>query len=104
MSEYQYLKVEKTDGVARITLDRPKHNVLDINMMNELITELEGLLTDDELKCLVINGAGASFCAGVEVADHKQMEKLLQETEAVRGVLQVTRSRGSRQAAFRKRS
>ncbi|MGD9150556.1 MAG: enoyl-CoA hydratase/isomerase family protein, partial [Desulfobacterales bacterium] len=71
MSEYQYLKVEKTDGVARITLDRPKHNVLDIDMMNELIAELEDLATDDELKCLVINGAGASFCAGVEVADHK---------------------------------
>ena len=71
MSEYQYLKVEKAEGVARITLDRPKHNVLDINMMNELNTELEGTATDDALKCLVINGAGASFCAGVEVADHK---------------------------------
>ena len=71
MSEYQYLKVVKTEGVARITLDRPKHNVLDINMMNELNTELEELATDDALKCLVINGAGASFCAGVEVADHK---------------------------------
>lgn len=71
MSEYQYLKVEKTGGAARITLDRPKHNVLDIDMMNELIAELGGLAADDELKCLVINGAGASFCAGVEVADHK---------------------------------
>jgi cyclohexa-1,5-dienecarbonyl-CoA hydratase len=71
MSEYQYLKAEKAEGVARITLDRPKHNVLDIDMMNELIAELEGLATDDELKCLVISGAGASFCAGVEVADHK---------------------------------
>ena len=71
MSEYQYLKVEKSDGVARITLDRPKHNVLDIDMMNELIVELEVLASDEELKCLVFNGAGPSFCAGVEVADHK---------------------------------
>jgi cyclohexa-1,5-dienecarbonyl-CoA hydratase len=71
MSKYQYLEVQKADGVARIMLNRPKHNVLDIDMMNELIAELEGLATDDELKCLVINGAGASFCAGVEVADHK---------------------------------
>jgi cyclohexa-1,5-dienecarbonyl-CoA hydratase len=71
MSEYQYLKVEKSDGVERITLDRPKHNVLDIDMMNELIVELEVLASDEELKCLVFNGAGPSFCAGVEVADHK---------------------------------
>ena len=71
MSEYQYLKVEKADGVARITFDRPKHNVLDIDMMNELITELKELASDDQLKCVVLNGAGPSFCAGVEVADHK---------------------------------
>jgi cyclohexa-1,5-dienecarbonyl-CoA hydratase len=71
MSEYQYLKVEKADGVARITFDRPKHNVLDIVMMNELITELKGLVADDQLKCVVLNGEGPSFCAGVEVSDHK---------------------------------
>jgi cyclohexa-1,5-dienecarbonyl-CoA hydratase len=71
MSEYQYLKVKKTDGVARITFNRPKHNVLDLQMMNELITELKGLVADDQLKCVVLNGEGPSFCAGVEVSDHK---------------------------------
>jgi cyclohexa-1,5-dienecarbonyl-CoA hydratase len=71
MSDYQFLKVEKADGVARITFDRPKHNVLDIQMMNELITELKGLIADEQLKCVVLNGAGPSFCAGVEVSDHK---------------------------------
>lgn len=71
MSDYQHLKVEKADGVARITFDRPKHNVFDIKMMDELITELKVLVADDQLKCLVLNGAGASFCAGVEVGDHK---------------------------------
>jgi cyclohexa-1,5-dienecarbonyl-CoA hydratase len=71
MSEYQHLKVEKADGIARITLDRPKHNVLNIEMMNEIITELKVLISEDGLKCLVFNGAGLSFCAGVEVSDHK---------------------------------
>jgi cyclohexa-1,5-dienecarbonyl-CoA hydratase len=71
MSEHQYLKVAKADGVARITFDRPKHNVLNIEMMNELNATLGELVGDDELKCLVLNGAGPSFCAGVEVGDHK---------------------------------
>ncbi len=71
MSEYRYLKATKADGVARITFDRPKHNVLNIEMMNELIAELKALVADDGLKCLVFNGAGPSFCAGVEVGDHK---------------------------------
>ncbi len=63
--------VEKKEGVARITLARPKHNVMNIEMIHQLNRELERLLEDKELKCLVLLGQGPSFCAGVEVGDHK---------------------------------
>jgi cyclohexa-1,5-dienecarbonyl-CoA hydratase len=59
------------NGVARITFSRPKHNVLNIEMMNELIGVLEKLTIDQNLKCVVIAGEGPSWCAGVEVGDHK---------------------------------
>jgi cyclohexa-1,5-dienecarbonyl-CoA hydratase len=71
MSELKHHKVEITEGVARIFFARPKHNVLNIEMMNELITQLEGLIADNEIKCVVILGEGPSWCAGVEVGDHK---------------------------------
>ncbi len=71
MADLKYLQVDNTDGVARITLARPKHNVLDIEMMNELNGQLEVLLADPDLKCVVLLGDGPSWCAGVEVADHK---------------------------------
>jgi cyclohexa-1,5-dienecarbonyl-CoA hydratase len=71
MPNLKYLQVDNTDGVARITLARPKHNVLDIEMMNELNGQLEMLLADQALKCVVLLGDGPSWCAGVEVADHK---------------------------------
>jgi cyclohexa-1,5-dienecarbonyl-CoA hydratase len=71
MVEPKSIKLEKANGVARITFNRPKHNVLDIGMMKELNGELETLLDDDDLKCLVILGDGPSWCAGVEVSDHK---------------------------------
>lgn len=71
MAEPKFLKTENDGQVAKIILDRPKHNVLDIPMMEELNTELEKIAADDELKCVVITGEGKSFCAGVEVADHK---------------------------------
>ena len=71
MADPKFLKVENDGQVAKITLDRPKHNVLDIPMMDELNGELEKIAADDDLKCLVITGQGKSFCAGVEVADHK---------------------------------
>ncbi len=70
MADPKFLKIENDGQVARIILDRPKHNVLDIPMMNELNLELEKIAADDALKCVVITGEGRSFCAGVEVADH----------------------------------
>jgi len=71
MPDLKYLKVDHTDGVARITLARPKHNVLNIEMMNELNGQLEILLSEQALKCVVLLGEGPSWCAGVEVADHQ---------------------------------
>jgi len=71
MPDLKYLKVDHTDGVARITLARPKHNVLNIEMMNELNGQLEMLLSEQALKCVVLLGEGPSWCAGVEVGDHQ---------------------------------
>ena len=71
MAELKFIRIESSGGVARITLARPKHNVLNIEMMQELIAELEKLQADRELKCVIIGGEGPSWCAGVEVGDHK---------------------------------
>jgi cyclohexa-1,5-dienecarbonyl-CoA hydratase len=71
MAELKNLILEKKDGVARLTLDRPKHNVLNIEMMQSFNAVIEALLADTALKCLVICGAGKSFCAGVDVGEHK---------------------------------
>jgi cyclohexa-1,5-dienecarbonyl-CoA hydratase len=71
MTQLNFIQLQKADGIARITLARPKHNVLNIDMMNELNGELDLLAVDDDLKCLVLLGQGPSFCAGVEVGDHK---------------------------------
>ncbi len=65
-----YLKIENEGGVARITFDRPKHNWINIDLMNELNAELERLVQDDELKCVVLLGEGRSWSAGVDVGDH----------------------------------
>ena len=71
MSEAKHLKLAKQDGVARITLSRAKHNVLNIEMMRELISVLEDLSGDTTLKCIVLLGEGRSWCAGVDVGEHK---------------------------------
>ena len=69
--ELTYHQLTQENGIARITFNRPKHNVLNMAMMQELTAILAELNRDAELKCVVIAAEGASWCAGVEVLDHK---------------------------------
>ena len=71
MTELTHLKFEKADAVASITLDRPKFNMMNIEMMDELNSLFGTLFQDDDLKCIVLHAEGKHFCTGVEVADHK---------------------------------
>lgn len=67
----QTIKIDKSEGITTLTFDRPKHNVFNIDMMNEFCDELESLTDDVDTKCLLIRGQGSSWCAGVDVGDHK---------------------------------
>jgi enoyl-CoA hydratase/carnithine racemase len=53
------------DGVATLTLDRPdKLNAINIPLMVELRAQLDRLAEDASIRCVVLTGAGRSFCAG----------------------------------------
>ena len=68
----QYITFEKQDGVARLTLNKPPLNVLDIAMMREINAALESLGDDASVKVLVFEAAEGSraFSAGVDVSEH----------------------------------
>jgi cyclohexa-1,5-dienecarbonyl-CoA hydratase len=68
--EGNYLSLKVTDGVARLTLDRPPVNVLNIAMLRQLEAALEQLAGDIDVRVLVLTAAGKLFSAGVDVADH----------------------------------
>ena len=70
MSDYEFLSVDVTDGIATITLNRPPLNVLHIPMMAELNAVLETMLADANLAAIVLRADGKAFCVGVDVADH----------------------------------
>jgi cyclohexa-1,5-dienecarbonyl-CoA hydratase len=69
---FQHIVFEKQDGVARLTLNKPPLNVLDIAMMREINTVLEGVDDDPSIKVLVFEAAEGSkaFSAGVDVSEH----------------------------------
>jgi cyclohexa-1,5-dienecarbonyl-CoA hydratase len=64
------LVIERTNGVARIALNAPPHNILTIPLMQELGDTLAALQCDTSAKVVVLAANGKSFCAGVDVADH----------------------------------
>ena len=71
MTDDKTILLETSDSIATLTFARPKHNVFNIDMMNLFCDTLEDLSKDSDVKCLVIKGEGSSWCAGVDVGDHK---------------------------------
>jgi cyclohexa-1,5-dienecarbonyl-CoA hydratase len=56
--------------VARVTLDRPPLNILDIGMLEELTDAVSTAGSAPGTRVVVLAGAGKAFCAGVDVKDH----------------------------------
>ena len=69
MDEYKYINFERTDGRADLTLTSLPHNLLSVEMLEEMLSALDGLRDDDTLKVLLIRGEGGIFCGGVQVDD-----------------------------------
>lgn len=68
---FKNILLEKKEGVARITINLPPLNILDIPTLEEMSQALAELKEDDEVKVVAITGSGEkAFSAGVAVGDH----------------------------------
>ncbi|WP_314385531.1 enoyl-CoA hydratase-related protein [Pseudomonas brenneri] len=62
--------LEPHNGVLHITLNRPQsRNAMSLQMVSELRTVLADVARDEQVRALVISGAGGHFCAGGDVKD-----------------------------------
>jgi enoyl-CoA hydratase/carnithine racemase len=61
---------ERTDGVLRLTLNRPgARNALSLALMTALVEALGRAAADPEARVVVIAGAGPAFCAGHDLRE-----------------------------------
>jgi len=68
------LSLEKKDGVARITLDRPEvRNAFDDALIGRLHESFLSLAEDDAVRAVVLAGNGPAFCAGADLNWMKRM-------------------------------
>lgn len=66
---YETLIHATTDGVARITLNRPERMNSFTNQMHAELRDAIGRLAADGARVLVLTGAGRGFCAGQDLND-----------------------------------
>ena len=63
------IRYEVADRVATLTLQRPeKLNALTPTMLDELLLAFARADTDDEVRAVIVTGAGRAFCAGADLA------------------------------------
>jgi cyclohexa-1,5-dienecarbonyl-CoA hydratase len=64
------LRVESRSSVARVVLNNPPLNVIDILMMEELARMLGEIEARSDISVVVLSGEGRAFSVGVDVAAH----------------------------------
>jgi enoyl-CoA hydratase len=67
---YEILKLEITDGIAIVTISRPKAmNALNTRFFNEMDAMVAEVSENKEVKAMVITGDGKAFVAGADIAE-----------------------------------
>ncbi|MGI9523872.1 MAG: enoyl-CoA hydratase [Hyphomicrobiaceae bacterium] len=95
-SDSAELLVARNGGVLTLTFNRPKQrNALTANMLDILARELAKAELDSRIGCVVLTGAGNSFCAGGDV---KAMTHSHESGHPVDHVVRMERQRSSHRA------
>src|SRR6478752_9720811 len=67
--EFEDIRYEVADGVLQITLNRPERlNAWTGTMGRELREAFDRADADDEVRAIIVTGAGRGFCAGADLA------------------------------------
>src|SRR5438876_3441386 len=93
--KYEHILVEKTTGVAILTMNRPEQlNAMNHQLSSELHDAVMQASADDDVGCIVITGAGhRAFSAGGDI--HEQRESDRKYTQAELDARNAVRGRGS---------
>ena len=68
--EFKHVKLKIEGSVARLTLNRPEHNLLNEGMLRELADGVGFAGDRDEVKLIVLDSACKVFCGGIDVGEY----------------------------------
>ena len=68
--DFQYVKFRIDSGVARMTLNRPEHNLLNEAMLRELADGIVHAGEQSGVKLIVLDSACKVFCGGIDIGEY----------------------------------
>ena len=68
--DFEFVRYRIEGPVARMTLDRPEHNLLNEPMLRELAAAIESLGQKDDVKLVVLDSACKVFSGGIDVGEY----------------------------------
>lgn len=69
MGAFEEIRLEVEDGVATLTLHRPDRlNAFTGRMMHEIIAAFDETDARDDVRAVIVTGAGRAFCAGADLS------------------------------------
>ena len=80
---YETVSIEKKDRVAVLSFNRPeKLNAINLQMKREVLQALSGFEADDDVRVVIIAGAGRAFSSGYDVnAPISELEEFMNLSE-----------------------
>ena len=66
----EFIRHQIEGPVARLTLQRPEHNLLNEQMLRELAEGIAMVADNGAVKLIVLEAAGKVFCAGVDIGEY----------------------------------
>ena len=70
---YETIRIEKRGDADWVTLNRPDAlNAISLQMVHELTDYFDRLFNDDNVRVVVLRGAGRAFCAGLDIKEFSE--------------------------------
>ena len=69
-ADFQFIGYRADGPVARVTLRRPEHNLLNEAMLRELADGIATVAETPAVKLIILDAAGKIFCGGVDIGEY----------------------------------
>ena len=68
--DFETIIIKKEEHIATITMNRPdKMNALNKQMLQEMVAAIDEIARNDDVRVVVLTGAGRVFCSGADISE-----------------------------------